>query len=122
MEGVNRIASINPLDYNTEIAKENYAHLLAWDSHSDAQFLAALLKNKIKVRRAFKAFKLNGKTYKEGTLIIVTSDNKNKGNLTDTLKSLAKKHKQLLEQKQALWTKEDLGELCSLSTQQKLVF
>ncbi|WP_460219757.1 M14 family metallopeptidase [Psychroserpens sp. MEBiC05023] len=48
-----------------------------WDSIKDAQFLAELLNQGIKVRFTEKPFSAENKTYDRGTLIIVTGDNKN---------------------------------------------
>lgn len=55
----------------------SYAYLADWNSMKDARFLAALLRNKVRVRYAHKPFELDGKSYERGTLIITKSDNKN---------------------------------------------
>ena len=61
-------------DFNKETSP--YAYLLEWQSIEDAQFLAALLNQKIKVRFANKKFELEGQKYGLGTLIISKADNR----------------------------------------------
>ena len=69
-----------------------YAFVSAWNSFKDAQFLAELLKNKIKVRRSFKPFTLDGKSYERGSLIITKGDNKNTASYLKTLNEIAQNH------------------------------
>ncbi len=52
-----------------------YAFLVDYKSFKEAQYLAALLKNKVKVRTNESPFKAAGKSFKEGTLIITRKGN-----------------------------------------------
>jgi hypothetical protein len=52
-----------------------YAYVSAWQSVNDVKFLAALLKKKIKVRYAEKAFEAGGKQFTAGSLIITRAGN-----------------------------------------------
>lgn len=51
-------------------------YVAKWNSIKDAEFLGDLLEENIRVRFTEKPFTLNGITYKEGTLLILKSDNK----------------------------------------------
>ena len=79
----------------SKINEETYAYLADWNSMRDARFLADLLKEGIRVRHAAKPFRLNGKQYKQGTLIITRSDNKFKKDFISTLKKIVGSHKKL---------------------------
>jgi hypothetical protein len=68
-------------------------YVVAWESLQDAQFLAALLKHKIKVRFTEKPFTAQGNTYDRGSLIIVRGDNKEADNFDKTVMDVALKHK-----------------------------
>ena len=52
-----------------------YAWLLKWEDFQSARFLSAILKEKIRVRYAEKAFSMGKETFAPGTLIITRSDN-----------------------------------------------
>lgn len=69
-----------------------YAFLTEWNSLKDAQFLAELIQNKIKVRHSYKPFSLDGKTYDRGSLIITKGDNKNNPSFLGLLNKIASKH------------------------------
>ncbi len=73
-----------------------YAFLTDWNSMMDARFLAELLKNKIRVRRAEKPFTIDGVMHDRGSLIITASDNKNNIEFFTTLRSVAEKHSKRL--------------------------
>ncbi len=62
-----------------------YAYLAPWESLQDLRFLAAVLKAKVKVRSAEKAFTLGGTKYTPGTLIITRTDNAALGDRFDAL-------------------------------------
>lgn len=57
--------------------KDAYAYLVEWNSMADAKFLAELIKMNVRVRFSETAFKLTGKKYAPGTLIITRADNEN---------------------------------------------
>ncbi|WP_420148797.1 M14 family metallopeptidase [Spirosoma sp.] len=56
-----------------------YAYLIRWQSLPAVQTLAGLLKQKVRVRAAEKAFELDGKTYPSGTLIVPRTGNERFG-------------------------------------------
>ncbi|WP_419212209.1 M14 family metallopeptidase [Maribacter sp. X9] len=73
-----------------EVPKEDsYAYLADWNSMKDARFLAALLRNKVRVRYAHKPFTLDGISHERGTLIITKSDNKNLKDFNKILSNVA---------------------------------
>ena len=75
------------------VLEENrYAYLADWNSMKDAQFLAELLRNKVRVRYAHKPFTLDGIAHERGTLIITKSDNKQLKNFNDILRTASVKH------------------------------
>jgi len=66
-------------------AGQPYAYLVPWKSAQDVQFLAALLKQKIRVRVADRSFKLGNQVYEAGTLIIPRASNERLGERLGTL-------------------------------------
>lgn len=83
--GLNAIASKNAVpsitknisfSFQNRTDKNAYAYISKWNSLEDATFLADLLKNNIVPRFAEKAFKINGKNYECGSLIILRNDNR----------------------------------------------
>ncbi|GAB4017355.1 M14 family metallopeptidase [Spirosoma migulaei] len=66
-----------------------YAYLVRWQSLPAVQTLAALLKQKIRVRAAEKQFEVEGKTYPSGTLIITRTGNERVGDRLGALVSQA---------------------------------
>ena len=66
-----------------------YAYLAHWESMQDARFLASLLNKGIRVRRTEKSFRLEGRNWKPGTLIISRGDNKSNTAFYDILKQTA---------------------------------
>lgn len=74
------------------VNENNYAYVADWNSVTDAKFLAALLKNDIRVRTAHKPFSLDGNTHERGSLIITLADNKNHKDFVGTMKSILRKY------------------------------
>ncbi|WP_047244755.1 M14 family metallopeptidase [Maribacter thermophilus] len=75
---------------------DSYAYIGDWNSIKDAQFLAALLNENIRVRYSKKPFKINGTDYDRGSLIVTKSDNKYIDGFTKILDAASKKfHKKL---------------------------
>ncbi|AWX45599.1 hypothetical protein HME9304_02626 [Flagellimonas maritima] len=70
---------------------DNYAYITDWDSMKDARFLAALLKEGIRVRKADHPFAIEGKSFERGSLIIMKADNQNKTDFIETLQKASKK-------------------------------
>ncbi len=66
-------------------------YIAKWNSVKDAEFLAALLKNNIKVRFSEKELGFGGKNFGRGSLIITKSDNKNNQDFHKTVTELANK-------------------------------
>ena len=62
---------------NNPVAKDVYAYLIPWNSMSDAKALSDLINAGIKVRFAQESFGFGDKTYKPGTLIILSAENEN---------------------------------------------
>ncbi|MFC5408221.1 M14 family metallopeptidase [Larkinella bovis] len=56
-----------------------YAYLVRWQSAQDVQFLAGLLKNKVRVRVAERVFKQDNERFEPGTLIITRAGNERLG-------------------------------------------
>ncbi len=103
--GLDALASENSISQNkkmvasltsaNKINATNYAYVSDWNSLTDAKFLAALLKNEIRVRTAHKPFSVDGASYKRGSLIITLSDNKNHKDFVGTLKSVLNNHPEI---------------------------
>ncbi|WP_412984314.1 M14 family metallopeptidase [Pontimicrobium sp. IMCC45349] len=73
-------------------------YITDWDNLKDAEFLADLLKQNIKVRFTEKPITVaSNNTYNRGALIIVRGDNKKVKNLDDILINTAKKYNRNLE-------------------------
>ncbi|GAB3570852.1 M14 family metallopeptidase [Spirosoma luteolum] len=62
-----------------------YGYVVRWQSMPAVQMLAALLKQKVRVRVAEKPFELEGKTYPTGTLIVTRGNNEHLGARLDAL-------------------------------------
>jgi hypothetical protein len=74
-----------------DIESGSYAYLTDWNSMEDARFLAALLNEGIRVRKADHPFTVEGKSFERGSLIITKGDNENKGDFIRTLQNIATK-------------------------------
>ena len=90
----NSIDRVKAIYVGRPIEKTNntVAYITNWNSMNDARFLADLLKENIKVRFNQKPFNLEGKKYDRGSLIITSSDNKNKKDFIEKLKDISFKH------------------------------
>ena len=80
----------------TKIPEDTYAYLNDWSSMKDARFLTALLKENIRVRFAKNPFRVEGKQFNRGSLIITKGDNKNHKDFEGTLSRVANNNKTLL--------------------------
>ncbi len=96
--GLNAIASEVKVDatktnsshkVSPPLQENSNAYLSDWNSMKDARFLAALLKENMKVRFTQKAFVLEGKEFHRGSLIITKSDNKNTKDFFKKLNAIA---------------------------------
>ncbi len=77
----------------SDLPENAYAFLTDWNSFNDAQFLAALQQEGIRVRYAKKPFTMDGVDYNRGSLIITRADNKNQVDFLRRLKESASKHR-----------------------------
>ncbi|HMJ46738.1 MAG TPA: M14 metallopeptidase family protein [Ferruginibacter sp.] len=83
--GVQSYATVEPVPgVQAPLKNENYilngqayGYLINYTSFEDGKLLAALLKNKIKVRVADKDFVYNGVKFKPGTLVVLRKGNEN---------------------------------------------
>ena len=85
-----------PASSTDGLSESSYAFLTDWNSFNDAKFLAALMREKVKVRYSEKPFTLDGKNYGRGTLIITKVDNKSHPDLLNTLRQAASKYRKTL--------------------------
>src|ERR1700744_292659 len=65
-----------------------YAYVSSWQSVNDVRFLAALLKNNIKVRYSEKPFEAGGKKFNAGSLLITRAGN-DRGDFDQTVARIA---------------------------------
>lgn len=82
------LISANPSETKTVSNNKNAnatGYIVNWNSLKDAEFLAALLKQNIKVRFTEKPISTEGLNFDRGSLIIVRGDNKNLSNFDDVL-------------------------------------
>lgn len=80
---------------NSSVGKPNdqaYAYLFDWNSMKDARFLAELLTQGIRVRKADHPFTMEGKSYDRGTLIVTKGDNEHQSDFYASLMDVASKH------------------------------
>ena len=76
---------------STKSLDKPYAYISKWNSLSDVSFLSELLKKKVKVRYSKKDFKIEGQTYKAGSLIITRTGNQKNKEFDEIVKTTAKK-------------------------------
>ncbi len=98
--GLETIASTSLVASNTSTSKtvsnskniNATGYIVRWNSLKDAEFLADLLKQNIKIRFTEKPMITDGKSFDRGSLIIVRGDNKKVENLDDLLIQTANKY------------------------------
>jgi hypothetical protein len=83
--------AVQPSVASSSINSGSYAYLTDWNSMEDARFLAALLNEGIRVRKADHPFSIDGKSFDRGTLIITKGDNENKKDFITALNSIVQK-------------------------------
>jgi len=102
--GLNAVASKNFVASNEEkqvainntMSKTATGYIVKWNHLKDAEFLADLLKQNIKVRFTEKSLKTEGQYFNSGSLIIVRGDNKKVANFdTAVLESANKFNRKL---------------------------
>ncbi len=68
-----------------------YAYLIDWKDYNAPKFLYQLLQKNIIVKVAFKPFKINGKDYSNGTLLVSSKNQKiNENELLETINNISK--------------------------------
>ena len=84
----NKVDKINYGQFSN-IEKSNYAYLIEWHEYLSPKALNMLLENNIIVKAATKKFKLEGKEYDYGTILIPAQNNKHL-DLNNLLKQVSK--------------------------------
>ncbi|TMU55980.1 M14 family metallopeptidase [Flagellimonas algicola] len=86
----------NPAVNFGTLDSNSYAYISNWNSMKDAKFLAALLKARIRVRKADHPFSIEGKSFARGSLIITKGDNQNNADFIGQLTKISKEFNQEL--------------------------
>ena len=103
--GLEAVASNKLLNTNNSSTSQNSisnennnatGYISKWDSMEDARFLAALLKEGIKVRFSTQEFSNGDQKFNPGSLVITKSDNRSLENFNSKLNTLANKHQRQL--------------------------
>ncbi len=81
---------------NNTISKIATGYIIDWDHLKDAEFLADLLKQNIKIRFTEKPLKTEGESFNRGSLIIVRGDNKKIDDFDDVILKSANKYNRVL--------------------------
>ncbi len=72
------------------IPTKPYAYLFTYQSLSDVEFLASLMKKGVKVRKAMKPFTSGGKNFEAGTLIVTRRNNEQIADFDKLVQNMAK--------------------------------
>ncbi len=88
-------------DINNTISKTATGYIIDWNHLKDAEFLADLLKQNIKIRFTEKALKTGGKSFNRGSLIIVRGDNKKIDDFDNIILKSASKYNRVLHAAQS---------------------
>lgn len=104
--GLDAVASTTRLQDNTSTTASGpvsntanpsgAGYVSKWNSMKDARFLAALLKENVRVRFSEIPFENNGQKFEPGSLVITKSDNQNLENFDATLVKIANSHNRQL--------------------------
>jgi len=79
---------------NSNTSSKAYAYAAPWRNFEDGKFLAALLKEKIRVRYNLKPIENGGQLWAEGSVFILKGENKTLESFDATLREIATKTKQ----------------------------
>jgi hypothetical protein len=74
---------------NTTVSTKPYAYIFRYQSLTDVEFLAALLKEHITIRAANKSFKVSAENFEPGTLIVTQRNNEKVNDFDNVVKKLA---------------------------------
>jgi hypothetical protein len=69
--------------------QQPFAYLVRWNSLQNARFLAAIFKKGIKARFASAQFRVEGRSYEPGTLVITRGDNRKNADFDRIVRSVA---------------------------------
>lgn len=75
---------------NAPVTTKPYAYIVKYKSLRDAEFLAALLKQKVKVRLAIQPFSVNGESFDAGTLIVTQRNNESVPGFDNLVQTMAR--------------------------------
>jgi hypothetical protein len=90
-EKINVAKSYQPKTVSQDaILAKPYAYLFTYQSLNDVEFLGALMKKGVKVRKAMKAFTTSGKNFEAGTLIVTRRNNEGVADFDNVVQSAAK--------------------------------
>lgn len=95
-----QVISVNQGNANsfnaTSAPDKAYAFISKWNSMDDARFLAALLKENVKVRFTQKPMNYKGESFDRGSLIVAKRDNKNLQGFENKITDLANEYERSL--------------------------
>jgi len=100
-------ATVRPPMGNVAGGKATVAYLIPWGTNSAARVLARLYRSSVRVHQADKEFKLEGKTYPRGSLIIKVKDNP--ANLFEILKAVSQKESLEIYATNTSWVEEGVN-------------
>ncbi|HRI79555.1 MAG TPA: M14 family metallopeptidase [Cyclobacteriaceae bacterium] len=80
----------------TTLSANPYAYIFHYKSLNDVEFLAALIKKGVKVRRAIKAFAINNQNFDAGSLIITRKGNESVNDFDNLVQSTARQLSRIL--------------------------
>jgi len=86
----------NKFTENPKPTRRPTAYIAEWNSVQDVRFLAALLKQNIRVRYNINPMTLEDKTFGRGSIVIPRSQNKNVADFDEKIRKIANTHKQAL--------------------------
>ncbi len=85
-----KIENLDMLDGKVS-SNSNYAYVMEWHEYYTPKALNAILKSGLRAKVAMKPFKINGKQYDYGTILIpIQNQNRNVNSLYNTLQDIAK--------------------------------
>jgi hypothetical protein len=76
--------------YSSTIESKPYAYIFRYNSMGDVELLTALLKRGVKVRTAYKSFKVSGENFEPGTLIVTRRNNESITEFDQVVQAIAK--------------------------------
>lgn len=76
---------VKPVLDARQITAQPVGYVLPWNSFADAKMLSAILKQQIKVRVADQPFKLDGRDYEKGSLLVLKTSNAALGDGLETI-------------------------------------